>query len=179
MLACRSVVLSLHCISLLSHASHCFRTDGIRCGKSLHTHACFPIFWNLHSLLSVAHQWDWVALARTLPCPASNSHFWEWRLFLPLGNCANMAQHWPPGFLCAILGGSALLAPEIVQCSLWVFMSLLNETVHCSVSVLSKPRWIVHCAVLVASQPPDSPHCSLRSFGSQSLSLRVKIAQSS
>lgn len=37
----------------------------------------------------------------------------------------------------------------------------------------------MHYVFLVVSQPPDSPDYALHSFGSKSLNLMVKIAQSS
>lgn len=52
MLTCRSIVSFFHCISLLSHAWHCFCTHGGPCGRSPHTHAFFPVSWILHSLFS-------------------------------------------------------------------------------------------------------------------------------
>jgi len=56
-------------------------------------------------------------------------------------------------------------------------MSLLTEIVHCAVSVVSMPGWTVQCIVLAVNQPPDSPNYALHSFGSQSPSLPMKIAQ--
>lgn len=53
MLACRSTVLVFVHISLMSHAWHYFCKDSHRCGDSLHTHACFPIFRILHLMFHV------------------------------------------------------------------------------------------------------------------------------
>lgn len=60
-----------------------------------------------------------------------------------------------------------------------VFISLLTEITHCVVSVLIMLGWTMHCAVIVVLYPPDIPNYALCTFGSQSTSLLVEIAQSS
>lgn len=74
-------------------------------------------------------------------------------------------------FLCAILGDSCQLAPNIAQCIFHREIVMLTETTHYTVLFLSKPSWTMLCAVSVDSYVNGILDCALQSFNCQSPSL--------